>query len=1085
MNIADPRMEKWSRKLLDFSARNRLLNIPASSRLVVELKDENVAKLEDSLSTSKSVRIASPLPEKELSKRLKDILRQSRTDIEETGSNTLHLAFGSLVWRDEAQGSKAKSYRAPILLFGVKLERKSIADGITMSKRDEDAALNPTLVEFLRSRFAINVPGIDPLPQDDSGVDVKAVLNAFSEIAKTKPGWTVEETVHLGCFSFAKFTMWKDMTERAAALKASPLVSHILDGKGDFDDGIKIFPEEELAKHIDYSKIFCPISADSSQLAAVVYSSLGKTFVLHGPPGSGKSQTIVNMIAHNLALGKRVLFVSEKKAALDVVKRRLDKIGLSPFLLELHSAKAEKANFYAQLREALEVASTFEPADWQRVCADLERMQRELETPCREMHQKRNNGLSAYASSVCLIAPGPKPCELATSCLEMDRDTLLDLREAVEKASSAYAALPEGAAQALAPVKSFTWTPAAEKEVAASLKRLAERPRLLRTIFAMCSKVFSWHRKMDVANAATCALDHIDSSRAVMKWREEISPVVAHFGENFANALCAAGPQDALKLFDRSIAAKTLDEIFAECPNLASFAGASHQDSAARLAKLVERSRELAKEMAFARLASRLPLPGVAAAKKDTSELGIVRRECSKKTRQLAPRQLLAASKTIIPAMKPCFLMSPLSVAQYLPPDLDSFDLVVFDEASQMSVWDSIGVIARAKQLVVVGDPKQMPPTSFFQKGESAEDDDESEDDDDVFVAEDQESILDECLVSGVPSAYLAWHYRSRHESLIAFSNQRYYDSRLKTFPAASRSDRLGVKFVHIPDGVFAPRSAKGGVKVNIPEATALVDYVVHEALRTDVPKRTIGIVTFSLAQRRLIEDMIEERRAKDRELETALPETGPGAYFVKNLENVQGDEADAILFSVGYAPDEHGKMTMNFGPLNLSGGERRLNVAITRSREQVVVFSSIRACDINDEGKAQGVADLKAFLAYAEKASHARGDAPQNANTANEDPFAATVASFLREQGYDVDLDVGEGGCKVDIAVKGKDGYTAAILCDSDAWANQPTVQDRELNSPGVLASLGWKVLRVWSLEWMLEREKAQSSLLNELKTA
>ena len=425
--------------------------------------------------------------------------------------------------------------------------------------------------------------------------------------------------------------------------------------------------------------------------------------------------------------------------------------------------------------------------------------------------------------------------------------------------------------------------------------------------------------------------------------------------------------------------------------------------------------------------------------------------------------------------------MSPLSVAQYLPVDSSPIDLIVFDEASQIPVWDAIGVIARGKQLIVVGDPKQMPPTSFFQKGE-VEDEDRTDD----SIA-DQESILDECLVAGVYSTYLNWHYRSRHEALIAFSNEHYYDSKLCTFPSATMSPRLGVKFVFVEGGKFEKQGK--GPRVNIVEAKTLVDYICSEVKKVDYKKRSIGVVTFSMPQQKLIQTMLDERRGEDPILEKLLPEEGDGAYFVKNLENVQGDESDVILFSVGYAPDENGKFTMNFGPLNLSGGERRLNVAVTRAKEQVIVFSSIHGSQIDaGEGgrtKAVGAGHLKAFLEYAERGSTMLSGSDVSGL---DEEFSNVVASFLAEKGFKVDRNVGCSEYRIDLAVRDPadpDKYLMGIECDGPSYAEQRTAQDRDVNRVGVLEGLGWHMCHVWSVDWTFDRKKAEEHLLQLLDKA
>ncbi len=1101
-------MQRGAQKMLDFSARNRLLNIPKTSRHILRLAScRDIASLENKVAAGQTIPVAGlceGVDPGEVKRRLNDILHDARSSMEELGQNTVFLALGELEWRE---AKAAKSYRAPILLLPVRLERRTAADGVKLVRLDEDTTLNATLVEFLRTNFGITLAELAELPLDESGVDVPKVLATVAAAVAGREGWLVHETAILGCFSFGKFAMWADLTARAADLAAHPLVKHLVERGGVYDDGVAVFPPSEIAAHIKPEELFCPMQCDSSQLAAVLYSALGKTFVLHGPPGTGKSQTITNIIAHNLAIGRRVLFVSEKKAALDVVKSRLDSIGLSPFCLELHSNKTEKGHFYAQLREALEVGVPPRSGNWHEVSSALERERAALARYVAALHKKYPCGLSAYDSfarrkpgaalPALSLAPGVEP--FGKPCTQVSREEYLAMGEAIREAQRDFAAAEAQDIAALAPLCDMAWSPAVERRAAETLAELARAPKLLRPLLALIKArgVIS-PRAAYGANLAA-ALEHIKSLRAVMRCRAS-KAAAANLGGQAAAAL-AQKPDIA---FEDAFAAQLLDEIMAVEPAIAAFSAPTQEKRLAEFKALDSKWRQLAKEAIVARLAEKLPLPqgaGTPQKRSRNTEIGLVRRECEKKTRQRAVRRMLAEAPTLIPALKPCFLMSPLSVAQYLDAGSAFFDLVVFDEASQIPVWDALGVIARARQLIVVGDPKQMPPTSFFQKGEAENEDEMSAEE---VIEEDQESILDECLAAGVYSAHLDWHYRSRHESLIAFSNSHYYGGRLNTFPSAAESPRLGVKHVFVEGGVFARSSGAGKLlRTNEVEARALVDYVCKAALEGG-KKRSMGIVTFSQSQQRLLRAMIEERCAADKALAAALPEEGEGAYFVKNLENVQGDEADVILFSVGYAPDETGRFTMNFGPLNLDGGERRLNVAITRAKEQVVVFTSIRSSQIDaGEGgrtKALGAVHLKDFLAYAENFSAgatpsapSAPSAPTPARGAGAPPAAdegtlAAAEEFLRAQGYETERNVGRSSSPVALAVRSKtapDRFIAGIETDGPAYAAALTEQDRDINRSGVLKGLGWNMYRLWSVDWALEPNAAKKRLADFLSKA
>ena len=1081
--MAEPRVEQWKRRLLDLSLRNRLLNC-RDGRQLLPLVCGDVARLEDSLSANVSVAVDSSLAPAETLKRLREIFRAGRVAIEETGVNAVFVAVGFLEWRESADAAQTR--RAPILLVPVRLERRSVTTGYRMVGMDEDVHVNTTLLEFLRVEHGISVPGIDPLPQDDSGVDVSAVLAAFGRAVEDK-GWSVVPEAALGHFSFGKVALWKDMESRLDEMLRNPLVAHLVSGGGTYDDGVEVFPPEEVARHIDPTNLFCPLGADASQLTAVLYSALGKTFVLHGPPGTGKSQTITNIIVHNLALGRRVLFVAEKKAALDVVHRRLCAAGIGPFCLELHSNKAGKGHVLEQFAEALAVPPTGAPSGMAGVCQSLDLSRKELSAYVKALHKVWPNGCSAYdvLSRAHAVHAAASKDLVKVSRLSQTREQAERLERVAAELASEWSGVDAESFRALMPVEGMEWTPDAEKAAGdaidaldaaleaemkggftAKLKRWWMSLRLRRTV-----RVPFGAKAAEARESLSAARARLGDSRLVFAYRARRAAAIASGLGPFAVAMenGAFSAADAGRVFADSCAAKMLDELLASERALSGFAGPRQEDAIRKFRETDRILSEAVKRSVFARLAARLPM-GRGADCPDKSELGMLKRECAKKARQKPVRQLLAEAKGVCARLKPCFLMSPLSVSQYLPPDAEPFDLVVFDEASQIPVWDAVGAIARGRQLIVVGDPKQMPPTNFFQRGDAADEDESSE------AVEDLESILDEALAIGLHSAHLSWHYRSRDETLIAFSNAHYYDGRLNTFPAARRSPRLGVSMQFVLGGVYDAR----GHRTNQKEAEAVVDWIFAEAARPDA--RQIGVVTFSLAQKELIEDLVERRCSETPSAAAYFDDGHSDPFFVKNLENVQGDERDVILFSVGYAPDAQGAFAMNFGPLNRAGGERRLNVAVTRAREQVVVFSSVHAGQIDlNRTKAVGAAHLKEFLEYAE-----RGGAAVSDSAAAGDGMMAEVAELLAGNGYSAVAGVGASGRRIDLAVlrPGSEGeYMLAILGDGPGYGADRTVRDRDALRIEVLQSLGWNVFRLWSVDWALDRERTARRLLDTLE--
>lgn len=403
-------------------------------------------------------------------------------------------------------------------------------------------------------------------------------------------------------------------------------------------------------------------------------------------------------------------------------------------------------------------------------------------------------------------------------------------------------------------------------------------------------------------------------------------------------------------------------------------------------------------------------------------------------------------------------LMSPLSVAQFLGESAITFDLVIFDEASQVLPADAVGAIGRGKQIIVVGDQKQLPPTRFFAATATTLDGDDED--------ELPESILDACLASGLPQKPLLWHYRSRHEQLIAFSNKHFYDNRLITFPPPNASDRA-VEFIHVADGVYDRASQR----VNRVEAKRIADLVVDHVRRR--PGQSVGVIAFSEAQKVAIGTEIDALKRKHPELEGLLPENGDKDmdFFVKSLEEVQGDERDVIFFSVGYGPDLSGKMTMNFGPLNRQGGERRLNVAITRARDRVTILASFRPQDIDhSRTSAVGVHLLRSYLEYAEQGPIALLGEITSEGGEFDSPFEEAVANALAAHGLRVVPQVGVGGFRIDLGIKDDtaDRYILGIECDGATYHSSRTARDRDRLRQQILENLGWRIHRIWSTDWL-----------------
>jgi len=529
--------------------------------------------------------------------------------------------------------------------------------------------------------------------------------------------------------------------------------------------------------------------------------------------------------------------------------------------------------------------------------------------------------------------------------------------------------------------------------------------------------------------------------------------------------------------FRRGAYQEWINNLYTEDQRLGRFRRENHEQLISDFKKLDQEIIRLTSSMVIEAANSRKPQDILIQA--SDSEAAILMREAAKKRRIMPIRTLMQKIPNLLVKLKPCLLMSPLSVSQFLPPETAHFDLVLFDEASQIVPEDAIGSIYRGKTLVVAGDNKQLPPTSFFQKS-LIDNLDWSQINDEDFEVFD--SILDECLGIGLPVKTLRWHYRSKHEDLIAFSNHQFYEDNLITFPAAkAHHDSLGVKMIYVSNGVYD----RGGVRNNQIEAENVVNLVFEHFTKN--PKKTLGVVTFSVTQMETIAEAIDHRLKEHPEFEAFFKEDRLEGFFVKNLENVQGDERDVIFFSVGYGYDQNGQMTMNFGPLNKPGGERRLNVAVTRAREKVVIVTSIKSDDINPETKAQGVQTLRNYLEYAEKGPDSLAT-PHKRTGAYESSLDEDIALEIQKLGYEVMPQVGCSGCKIDIGVIDPVNFGCYLLgveCDGTTYRSSNSARDRDRLREQVLKGLGWRVHRVWSPSWVARRDSEVKRLKEALEQA
>lgn len=1346
------RIDRWQKKLLDLTLRNRLLNFPDTKKSIPFLCTD-VAYLEDRLASGAAIRIISlpeqnPLGERDaalyrdvhgkdiqrsfaadvllkdelpslldarqLEARLIELYRQVRNDFAEGGANTLFLAVGFLRWKKKPEDER--SYRAPLLLVPVKLERRSASSHFTMRFHEDEPRFNATLLQFLEREFDLAIPQFTgDLPVDDNGIDVPRILTMMRQVIRDVPGMEVVDETALSTFSFAKFLMWKDLVERTDALRQNRVVSHLIDSPEQpfqITASGKPFREEyELDQVYAPEDIVCLLPADSSQTIAAIAAAEGQDFVIIGPPGTGKSQTIANMIANCLAVGKTVLFVAEKTAALDVVYRRLREHGLGKHCIELHSNKSDRRQFLGQLKASWEHIADIDTSEWLAINERLRLRRSELNAYVEALHRRHPNGWKPYdALGIALKATdAPAPDFTWSERDTHDEQTLQELEALSAELGLAYTSVdrrPElklinqgewssnwqenllKASQLLRDTidtlihatKDYLatlnlqpkpqWSQAeilAFAQIASALQksqnydmRIAFDQGLTQCSdalqrFKQSIEIYKEAERNLSASYGATALQDIDLDTLDHQWREanasfwpasifgrrkirkllqsytehgdavpehdlpllrrmkeclsalnqnfligkplpldglstDINTVayilelakelrgvlhisgrthediqslqrcVAAFldgaadhtiirdtGERFLasvktyqdayqlfknlaqqdqafekqepdlialrddlntifnarhllrdwSTLCRLRsraiacdmsslvdliekniiqPENARAAFRLGYARWWLPKVIDGDPVLRDFRRFQHENAIKEFREIDDLVRSYASQRVISAIAH--GLPAVQEVSRN-SELGLLRHQMELQRPSQSIRDMIAKMPQHFSKLAPCMLMSPLSIAQYLPPHQALFDVVIFDEASQITTWDAVGAIARAKQTIIVGDPKQLPPTNFFGRNET--------DEDVIDYEKDLESILDEVRAAGVPVRDLKWHYRSRSESLIAFSNHHYYQNRLVTFPSPVVEDRA-VHLRKVANGVYD----RGKSRTNRIEAEALVEEAVSRMKSwlklKDMERPTLGIITFNAQQQSLILDLLDVARRNDSELEWFFADERVEPTIVKNLENVQGDERDVILFSITFWKDAAGKLTMDFGALNRDGGERRLNVAITRARQELVIFSGFTADQIDpNRTKALAIQHLKAFLDYAERGAIALPAEDKGSVGSFDSSFEEAVAEQLQQRGWMIVPQVGVSGFRIDLGVRHPDkagSYLAGIECDGATYHSSATARDRDKVREQVLIGLGWNILRIWSTDWWFDAKGCADRLHTSLES-
>ncbi|MBQ8498060.1 MAG: DUF4011 domain-containing protein [Clostridia bacterium] len=576
-----------------------------------------------------------------------------------------------------------------------------------------------------------------------------------------------------------------------------------------------------------------------------------------------------------------------------------------------------------------------------------------------------------------------------------------------------------------------------------------------------------------IGNKIHTCLIHIDKLGTRVDYLEAKDRCfAADLSDFIENLECSEYYKEAEKVFLKGFYRMWLSAV---CEKSASIRRFRRNAQDERIEKFIELD-DLQLTIAQMRIREKLiqALPSADQLLKATDEVAILNRELNKKRKIMPLRRLFSLIPNLLLTLKPCLMMSPLSVSYFLETEAYHFDLVIFDEASQIFPEDAIGAIFRGSQVIIAGDSKQLPPTNFFASNTEGF---ESEDE----YGEISDSILEESA-SVLPNRTLRWHYRSKDESLIAFSNREIYQNQLITFPNhLTHATDMGVEYVYVADGYYEG----GGKNCNIREAETCVELVLKHIRK--YPERSLGIIAFSEKQQAAIENAIIDFRERNPQYEWFFSESKDEPFFVKNLENVQGDERDTIIFSICYAKDKNGRMYMRFGPLGQNGGERRLNVAITRAKCNIKLVGSILPSDIDlDKTNSEGVRMLRSYIEFAQKGEMVLRPVEKQNGMEAEDEFCKHIAAFLEQNGHHVQMHIGCSDYKIDIAVEhpeNSDILIAGIECDGLSYIHAKTARDRDHLRKSVLEKMGWKLYRVWSTEWMRNSAAEGDALLRFLQ--
>ncbi|MEX2447245.1 MAG: AAA domain-containing protein [Solirubrobacterales bacterium] len=1205
----------WTGQLVDLTGRNNLLYYRELKVGTLPLGSSPRQLIYGALA-GRPVLLSKLFKEEALEdalKRARSVRNKANAHFEERGIETLYLACGMASWTPQ---KSASAPAAPVLLVPCRLAPRGAAQEEFELTMTGELEVNPTFLQMLKAEFDVTC---DPTELLDSA-GIEGIIDTPDELdvsfawlrrrCESVPGFDIKDRFVIGNFSYAKMPMVRDLEGSLEAMAAHEIVAALA---GDVEAQAALREKGATAQipspdSVPPSDEFLVLDADASQNYAINAVLAGRSLIIKGPPGTGKSQTISNLISTLVARGKRVLFVAEKRAAIDAVLRRLNDVGLDDLVLDLHGGVSSKRKVAEALSQALARNASLGRPKVEALHRTLEQRRSQLNQHAHALHVKRPPWQVSFfdAQAELLRFPGSACTDFRLRGSDLERFGERELAHATETLMDYVG---HGGLQfrhsdspwARATMISEAEAQACQSEVESLRKQLPEVSANLDRAAAECGlqgpqTLGSWGERFElwrmveeisktfdpavydlpldeiIEDAAplggaatsrfTASLTNAKYRAAKRALREALRAGQSRSAHELHETACyaqavrqawdsiAATPGsaptypatlDALQVsYEQAWASLQdlaqrigrisidglpaavlgeLDALLADVPSLAKLPELhrlqaeiealglgellasldarplSREEAGAvlRFAWLTslvehlqlsdshigsfdgEQQRELVREFQAAdrehiettpeRVRRLCAEHAVAAEDASPDDASLIRAEANKKRKHLATRQLFSAAPEVMLAVKPCWAMSPLVVSQLLPADRPYFDVVIFDEASQIRPAEAMPTILRGKQLVVAGDERQLPPTSFFASANPDAEEDESEG---SYLAVDSsyESIL-EALAAFIDFRMLEWHYRSRDERLITFSNVHIYDRGLTTFPGVVGPDCVSHVYVpHAPGELGSDTSSAA-------EIEAVVELILEHADRW--PDKSLGVIAMGIKHAERIEEALRAALHDcEDELAEFFDEEQQEPFFIKNLERVQGDERDAVILSVGYGKNVDGRLLYRFGPLNMEGGERRLNVAVTRAKERMTLVSAFTHHDMDpDHSSAHGVQLLRSYLEYC--ASNGTQLGQQAASIPELNPFEVDVRDNLTRAGIQLTPQYGSSGYRIDFAAKhptqpGR--MVLAIECDGAAYHSSLSARDRDRLRQEHLERLGWTFHRIWSQDWFKDKQ-------------